>query len=191
MLAERAADAFSADEIELLQELMNIAFGEAAARLADARGRHLDLAVPDVQVMPAVLLRYYVGAELKDLARLCVVEQAWSGALAGTALLLLPEAPALGPLDEVGRMLVGGCVGKLAALLGAEVTFAPATVAVEERRAAVARAGVIAPGHTATVLRALFRVGSPATAGYLFLAPSADAVPWLKGALQRFLEQYR
>lgn len=188
MLPDRAAPSLSAGDLEILQELMNIAFGKASADLAAAHGRPVDLTTPEVQVMPAVLLRYYIGAELKDQAQVGVVAQSFEGDLRGNALLLVPAAMAAERLDETGRILLGGCLGKLAGVLGGRVAPGPAAAAIEDRRAAAARSDGVATGQ-ATVLRALFRVEG--AAGYLFLAIGADAVPWLQGALERFMAQYR
>lgn len=186
-----AAVAFAPEEKEILQELMNIAFGKAAADLSAQLGERVELTVPEVQIMPGVLLRYYVGAELKDQPRLGVVVQPFRGELQGNAFLVLPEAMDPKKLPEAGRILIGACVGKLAELLGARVTFGPVSSAVEDRRAAAARADVVAPGESATVLRALFHLEEPDARGYLFLASSPESVPWQKGALQRFMAQYR
>ncbi len=185
------AGGFAPEETQILQELTNIAFGKAASDLAAALGRRVDLTVPDVQVMPGVLLRYYVGAELKDQPRLGVVEQAYRGELQGNAFLVLPEVMAEAELSRAGEILIGGCVGKLAELLGANVSFGPIAAAVEDRRAAAPRADVVAPGNSATVVRVLFRLEQPDARGYLFLASSPESVPWQKGALQRFMARYR
>lgn len=177
-------------DLEVLQELMNISFGKAAADAAVALGGRIELTVPDVQVMPAVLLRYYVAAELKEQARLGVLEQAFHGALDGSALLVLPE-PAVGQiLAAAGPILAGACVEKLGALLEAGVTLDPPRTAVEDRRAAAARAGGLAADSAATVLRALFQLGHPGEAGYLFLAIGGASTPWLGSALRRFMARY-
>jgi chemotaxis protein CheC len=177
-------------DLEVLQELMNIAFGKAAADAAVAHGGQLELTVPDVQVMPAVLLRYYVSAELKEHARLGVLEQAFHGELEGSALLLLPGSEAGQVLAAVGPILVGACVEKLAELLGAAVTLGTAVTAVEDRRAAAARAGGVAADSSATVLRALFRLGQPGEAGYLFLVVAGASTPWVGSAVRRFMARY-
>ncbi len=179
---------FAPEEVGALQELMNIAFGQAAAAVAEAIGQRVELSVPEVQLMPAVLLRYYIAAELKDQERLEVVEQAYRGDLQGNALLVLPEALP-GPVRAAAeRILVGACVERLAKLLGTVAQLDPAACAVEDRRAVSARAARAAPAASATVLRARFGIG-PAS-GYLFLASGAEAAPWLRGALRQFLAAY-
>lgn len=190
-MAPEAAPGLSAGEAEALQELMNIAFGKAVAELAAALGERVELTVPEVQVMPGVLFRYYVGAELRDHVRLEVVEQAFRGELQGDGLLVLPEVLAEAARREAGRVLIRACAQGLAGLLGTEITIGESVSAVEERRAVAARAERIAPGGAATVLRTLFRLGRPEVAGHLFLAFRPEALPWLQAAVQRFLAQYR
>ena len=182
--------ALAREELDLLQELMNIAFGKASADLAAARGTDVGLTVPNVQAMPAVLIRYYLGAELKGEGRVGVVAQAFRGGLDGSALLVLPEEVGEVALREIGEVLVRACVGRLGELLGTATRFEPPAIAVEGRREAAARAELFQNDCPAVVLRSSFHLGAPAAAGHLFVAASRDSIAWLKGALPRFLAQY-
>jgi chemotaxis protein CheC len=182
--------ALAQDELDLLQELMNVAFGKASADLAAARSTDVGLTVPNVQAMPAVLIRYYLGAELKGEGRVGVVAQAFRGGLEGGALLVLPETVGEAALREIGEVLVRACVERLGELLGTSTWFEPPSIAFEGRREAAARAERFQNDSPAVVLRSSFQLGAPPAAGHLFLAASRDSVSWLKTALPRFLAQY-
>lgn len=203
------ATGLSPDELEILQELMNIAFGKASAELAARLGHHVVLGVPDVQVMPAVLLRYYVGAELKDLRGISVVEQAFQGDLQGSATLVVPaaageallamvevrhEAPRSellrDALGEAGNLLIGSCLARLAELLGTSVTCASRSITVDAQRGAAIRADLFDPGHATAILRSAFHFGQADVRSYLFIACSRESIQWLKPALHRFMAQY-
>ena len=207
-----AADAagLTLGDLDILQELLNIAFGTASAELAARLDHRVVLSVPDVQVIPSVLLRYYVGAELKDQAAISVVEQAFQGDFHGSAFLVLPASAAgsllpLVPaapegrpraeaaqaaLAEAGKILIGTCLARLAELLGTAVTCGPQAVTVEAQRGAAVRPDLFGTGNPAVVLRTAFNFGHADVPGYLFLASSDAAMRWLRPALHRFMTQY-
>lgn len=190
---------FSGDELDLLQELFNIGFGSAGAELAAALGKGVALSVPSVQAMPAVLLRHYLSAELKDAHRISAVEQHFQGGFQGFALLVLPAgdeawaalrgAPPEAGLERVGRLIVSSCLGKLAELLGSVMTYGPMSVTVETERAAL-HPELPSPADSAVVLRTSFRLEGGREPGHLFLTVPRESVRWLKAAMRRFLLRY-
>jgi chemotaxis protein CheC len=202
-------ETLSAEELRVLQELMNIAFGKASAALAARLGDRVVLSVPDVQVMPSVLLRYYVGAEFKDQPAVSVVEHAFRGELAGSAFLVLPAgaaetllalaAPGEGApaaervrsaLAEAGKTLLGTCVARLAELLGTTVTSSPPAVIVDSQRAGAIRPELFGSGDPAVVLQVAFDLHPANVHGRLFLASSPESIRWLRPALARFMAQF-
>jgi chemotaxis protein CheC len=206
-----AADAagLTLGDLDILQELLNIAFGTASAELAARLDHRVVLSVPDVQVIPSVLLRYYVGAELKEQRAISVVEQEFGGDFHGSAFLVLPasatasllallpagpERPAAerarAALAEAGKILIGTCLARLAELLGTAVTCGPQAVTVEAQRGAAVRPDLFGTGNPAVVLRTAFNFGHADVPGYLFLASSDAAMRWLRPALHRFMTQY-
>lgn len=178
------------EALDTLQELMNVAFGQASAEVALALGRAVGLAVPAAQVMPAVLLRYYVGAELKGEGRVAILEQGVAGDLQGSVILVLPESIGEAELRRIGGVLVPTCVARLAELLGGRVRLDEPRVAVEGRKEAAARADVFRKEQPALIVGTAFQLEAPAVTGHLFLACSAEAIGWLQGALPRFLARY-
>lgn len=184
------AAALSCEELDALQELMNIAFGQASAAVAEASAAGVGLTVPAAQVMPAVLLRYYVGAELKGEGRVALLEQSFRGELEGSAFLVLPDAIGEADLRRVGGVLVRACVERLAELLKISVQLDEARVAVEGRREAAARADVFQKEHPALILGAAFHLEVPPATGHVFLACSPACLRRLPAAIAGFLAQY-
>ncbi len=178
------------EELDVLQELMNMAFGKAGADVAAGMDLGVGLTVPAAQVMPAVLLRYYVGAELKGEGRVAVLEQGFQGELEGSAFLVLPEAVGGEKLRTMGAVLVRACVERLAELLGTRVKFDEPRLAVEGRKEAAARADVFQGQEPAVVLANTFHLDAPPVTGHLFLAAGASSMRWLQAALERFMKRY-
>jgi len=210
---------FEAVDADILRELMNIAFGKAGADLADVLDMFVVLNVPDVQVIPAARLHDHIGAEIRSQPGISVVEQDFWGDFQGNAFLILPAVagknllallapeegtPATGSTDpyaamdslegdtlmEMGNIIIGACVGKLAELLGTVVSYSPPSVSVDDDLGRAIRADLFEPGYSAVVLQTVFSFGNRDVKGFVFLVSSRESVQWLKAALHRFMAQY-
>jgi chemotaxis protein CheC len=135
---------------DALTELINIGYGRAAGALSELTGYRITLEVPQVAVHEIEM----IGPKLEEILGPSVasVNQAFSGPVAGQALLLLDEPSALvlsdllgdnrssvGNLDsnareiitEVGNILLNACLGVFGNLLRIQVTFAVPRFQVE------------------------------------------------------------
>ena len=143
------------DEIDILQEIMNIAFGKASADLAEYIDIFIKLSVPDVRIAQASQLYSYFTEMTKGHERVSIVEQKFWGKFSGYALLIFPsgadselitiltcEDPELfrdepidelakGTLMEVGNIVVGACVGKIAEILNDVMAYSPPVVLLD------------------------------------------------------------
>jgi chemotaxis protein CheC len=202
------------DELELLQEIMNIAFGQAAADLAEMVDIFVVLSIPEVRLVPASELPAFLATAMADHDRISLVEQEFWGQFKGHGYLVLPSgatrelvsllgntdlegSPGLPlkelemeTLQEVGNILIGACVGKLAELLEDTVHYCPPTVAQEFVQGEALSQSLWVPGTTAIVLKTLFRFSGRNVSGLLFLVTSEDSLQWLRKALAGFLGRY-
>lgn len=207
-------EVLDAEEQDILQEIMNIGFGSAAADLAEVIDLHVRLSVPQVQVLPASELLGFIDREVTDTGEITVIEQNFWSRFKGTALLVFPPGAGkallglLGDLDEhafesdplrileketlmeVGNILVGVCVGKVAELLGDVVTYSPPRVLTGNLGDAALSRKVTEPGNQVIVLRTAFHFGNRDVQGHLFLVASQVSVGWLRQALQGFMSRY-
>lgn len=203
-----------AEEQEILQEIMNIAFGKAAAELAEVINIFVVLSVPNIEVLKAAELPDYLRREIGDFGAISMVEQNFWGSFKGSAFLVFPAgagkelvsmldadaeaAFASGSLEvleketlmEVGNILIGACVGKVTELLSDVVTYSPPKVVVENQPSEIIPGNLFDPSFTAIVMKTLFRFDERDVGGFLFLVTSQDSHEWLKGALAGFLDQY-
>ncbi|MBI4681947.1 MAG: chemotaxis protein CheC [Nitrospirae bacterium] len=204
----------SDEEIEILQEIMNISFGKSAADLADVIDTHVVLSVPFIKIMQVPDLPAYFKDHVKEYKTISIVEQKFWGRFKGDALLvfssgagrelinMLQHDESSGfesdPIDileretlmEIGNILIGACVGKLAELLKDVVTYTPPMVVVEKNCSDAITEGQYDPNNTAIVLKTDFRFDEGDVSGFLFLITSHDSVTWMKEALRLFIEQY-
>lgn len=206
----------TAEEIEIMQEIMNIAFGKSAADLAEVIDTHVVLSIPYIKCMEVTKLPEYIKNDVKDYKNISIVEQGFWGKFRGDALLVFSsgsgkelitllqqdqevraghESESFDVLEsetlmEVGNILIGACIGKVAELLKDVVTYTPPKVIVEKYYGDVISDAQYDPDKAAIVLRTDFRFDKGNVSGFLFLITSQESVSWLKQALTDFLEQY-
>ncbi len=214
MTEVREEEILSAEEREILQEVMNIAFGQASADLAEVIDIHVVLNVPRIKVIRAGELPEYMQKIVEGQDIISVVRQSYLGKFRGVALLVFPqgagvrllkmlgegngEVPdplvalnmAKDALLETGNILIGACVGKVADLLDDLVTYTPPEVVIEESPKDMVPQGMFDPQSTAIVMKTVFGFEDRDMEGYLFLINSQDSIGWLKKALFQFVERF-
>jgi chemotaxis protein CheC len=202
------------EEKDILQEIMNIAFGKAAADLAEVINIFVVLSVPYIKLLKSAELSAYLTYEIRDYNNISIVEQNFWGKFKGSAFLVFPAGAGkelitmLGADDEVifesgsidlleketlmevGNILIGACVGKVSELLGDVVTYSPPKVVIENNPNEVIPNNLFDPDFTAIVMKTLFRFDERDVSGFLFLVTSDESVEWIKKSLADFLEQY-
>lgn len=193
---------------------MNIAFGKAAADLAEIINIFVQLSVPMIALVKAVEIPAYLKGEVPNSERISIIEQNFWGEFKGSAFLVFQSGAGkelislLGSgeeqsfaddslevleretLMEVGNILIGACVGKVAELLRDVVTYSPPRVIVENNPNDAIPPSLFDPTYTAIVLKTLFCFNEQNVNGLLFLVTSQESIVWLKHALAAFMEQY-
>ena len=201
------------EEKDVLQEIMNIAFGNAAAELAQVINIFVVLSVPFIHVLRARDLPEYIQGEVGSCENVSIVEQDFWGEFSGNAIMAFQSGAGRelafmldgddgifepGATDrfeseilmEVGNILIGACVGKLAELLGDVVQYSPPRVLIENHANDALPQNLFDPGCSAISLKTSFRFNEKDIGGYLFLVTSHESIGWLKGALAKFMAQY-
>lgn len=202
------------EERDILQEIMNIGFGSAAADLSGVIDVHVQLSVPMVKIIAAAELAGYVRREIPGAHEITVIEQNFWSKFKGMALLAFTAGAGkallglLGDLDEqafesdpmqtleketlmeVGNILVGACVGKVAELLGDVVTYSPPRTFIGTMPDTNLSRTMLDSRNYVIVLQTLFHFGNQDVQGHLFLVASQESVEWLRKALQTFMSRY-
>jgi PAS domain S-box-containing protein len=140
--------ALSEIERDAITELANIGVSRAAASLRKMVGRQVILSVPSVEVLSRKAAAALISERESD--SLVAVQQAFSGAFAGRALLIFPQAnslhliraiigddeiPAIDAaemeeeaLAETGNIILNGCLGTIANMLRNSLSLSLPTV---------------------------------------------------------------
>ncbi len=200
-------------ELDALKEMMNIGFGRAAGELSDILGTQVALAVPQIEVMRFDEIDKYLFSTMKEETGYNVIRQFFIGNFEGRSLLLLPYSQGKlffscfcdsleydsgididllekETLLEIGNIIIGACVGKIAELLKDRVKFSPPSFIR-------IKADQILPDENAgeekfvLSFKTVFQFEHQNVSGYLFLIIDYGTAKWLKDAISDFLGQYQ
>ncbi len=204
----------SNDELDILQEIMNIAFGRATAELAELIDIRVQLSVPQAKVIYTVDLPEYLQDEVKDYGDISIVEQRFWSEFNGSSLLILPAGSGKelitlltgeemdvfvsdpvdelekGTLMEVGNILIGACIGKIAELLDAELTYSPPIVYIGDNAHDLLPNSIMSSYELTIALRTSFHFEKKDVFGFLFVLTSQESLNWLKKALHDFVGKF-
>ena len=204
-----------AEEKEILKEIMNMAFGKAAADLAEVVDLFVNLSVPKVDMLSAEDFKEYITTKVADYKAVDIVKQNFWGKFQGRAYLvfsagagkklvmLVQKEPSTSfvsetldsigkeTLIEVGNMVIGACVGKLTELLGDIVTYTQPEVIIDDTTNGLVFTEKMGPNDTAVLLNARFDFENENVTGFLLLVVSGDSIQWLKKALSEFISKFQ
>ena len=201
----------TATQQDALTELLNIAFGRAAASLSKLTGHRVQLEVPQVAMCPigelAERLRPMVKTEVAS------VHQIFSGPVAGDALLmldpiaasalkeLLTSEPALPlaldastreVLTEVGNIVLNACVGTFGNLLQMQIGFSVPSIDVATVQAILDSLESSNDGFRyALVVTAGFRLRDAEVTGYVVIVLSVQSLTRLLSAVDEWEQRQR
>ncbi len=205
---------FSIDEKDILQEIMNIAFGNATADLAEVIDIHVQLNVPEIQTLYIKELADFLKSTLTNTAATSIIEQKFQGEFKGSGVLVFSEkagrclisildknkadspeststaALEKGALLEVGNILIGACVGKITELLNTFATYSPPQILQEKFDEDAFLAESYDPLQTAIVMKTVFTFKQEDVDGLLLLLTNHESIEWLKKALNDFIDSY-
>ncbi|MCF8069729.1 MAG: chemotaxis protein CheC [Desulfobacterales bacterium] len=205
---------FSDEEKDILQEVMNIAFGNATADLAEMIDIFVVLNVPEIQAMKVNDLSVYFKKNIHDFDKIWALDQKFWGDFSGSGFLIFParsgktlidlfdtgdteevESKQIESLEkevllEIGNILVGACVGKIAGLLNTNVTYSPPVASQSESKDFSTLVEPFNFNQTAIIMKTVFEFENQHINGLLFLITNQDSIEWLKKALYDYLESF-
>ena len=178
----------TASQLDALTELINIGYARAAAALSELTGHRISLQVPEVEVhlIPEIAesLQKVIKGDVVS------VNQVFSGAINGNALLLLDREAAMllnqlltdraerSDLDgaarevitELGNIVLNACLGAFGNLLKVQVTFTVPSLQVESVQRVIRSITVAGTElEYALIIHTRFHVRASNVSGYLVI----------------------
>lgn len=200
-------------QIDALKEIINIAFGNAAALLSEVIELHATLNVPEIKIVHSKELRDFIGSTFNGGEDLHIVEQHYTSKLKGIAYLVFSrdsgksfislleeynEMPAnmsinlleKETLTEVGNIIIGACLSKIAELLSDVVSYLPPRY-IDGKYFYEDMPGNFFDGEGyAVILKTIFQFEKADVDGFLFLLINMDSIDKIKEAVDKFMKNY-
>ena len=199
--------ALSELERDALTEVVNIGVSRAAASLRKMVGEQVLLSVPAIEVMDQKRAAALVGERESD--ELVAVRQDFSGAFAGRALLIFPQASSLElvravtgedmtaaemaemegeALSEPGNVILNSCLATMANML--QRSLAMSLPAVVRGESSALMAGPSGPASDAPVLFLYinFVIAERAIRGYIVMLMDLPSMSALKLLIADFID---
>ncbi len=214
MITVEAEGTLNELEQDALQEILNIGFGRAAADLTEIINLHVLLSVPYIAILKVDELIAYLQGELPESSDLSMITQLFYGRFSGSSFLVfpdgerrkllsvfdddLPEASEFEgsetlereTLMEIGNLIMGACIGKVAELLGDAVTYDPPRFCSHGQVVETITELVNSADSFAIVFKNVFGFHQYNVNGYQFMICRYKTMPWLKQAIAEFLAPY-
>jgi chemotaxis protein CheC len=206
----------SGEDAAILEEIMNIAFGKASSDLAKVIDIRIMLSAPRVEILRGDGLVQRIMEDTRVYDTISIIEQNFWGKYTGSALLAFPTSASKGlvslfdddedifnadnpllekeTLLEVGNILIGACVSKVAELLDDNVSFSPPRLIPRISSHKISRETVSPniddPRKSAILMKTVFHLEDRDIKGFLFLVANQESMKWLKTALQNFMGKF-
>jgi chemotaxis protein CheC len=216
---DNAFSDFSEEEKDILQEIMNIAFGNATADLSELIDIKVILSVPDIRVIHSTALPGYLVETINHGQKNSVTGQQFWGKFTGSGVLFLPSGTERilskflnvsqgsdtaekitappdddsmkdGLLLEISNILIGACVGKISDLLNTVVSYTPPELLSSGFSDYNFLINHFDMEQTAIVMKTLFQFDLQDINGLLLIMTNDRSAGWLKSALHKFMEEY-
>ena len=201
-------------ELDTLQELMNISFGQATADLAEIVDIFIELTSPKVESISAEKILEHMREMIPNFEKCSIVEQHYYGEIQGIAVLVFPEGSdrelltlfqdkttqgmendTLVELEkevimEVGNILIGACLGNLFKTLKSSTTYLPPWTNTGGVFKNVFLSETMKKGDTAITMETVFTFEDRNISGYLFVINSNSSMGKIQNALAEYWKQY-
>ena len=202
-------------EKDALQEIMNIAFGMAAADLSEVIRLYVTLTVPHIDVLPLKEVFRFIQNGLPPQEKgLSMITQSFTGEFSGTCILIFPHgegqkllqlfgeqsgfASAEYDMDvleretliEISNIIIGACISKIAELLGDTVGYAPPRFYNNEQILNSLAQLFWGENVFAVFFKTVFHFEDFDASGSLFLVCDQKQIEWLQKGIERYLSQY-
>ena len=194
----------TADQTDTLQEIVNIAMGQAGDSLARVLDSFVELSVPRIKLIEVSNIGPGIAQLIKNDILITAVRQSFYDDLSGEAITIFSSEGCrdlsdlmgyqtdLDPLAEkeilfdVSNILVGACLNGIAEQLNANLSFSAPSLIAENTPASTLLAPDSFPWEHALQVEVNFRLEQRNFMSHLIIMMAEDAI----GALQRSLDSF-
>ena len=194
------------DQADTLQEIVNIAMGQAGDSLARVLDCFVRLSVPQIKLIEVANVGKCIAGLVKNDVPLTAVRQSFYDDLSGEAITifgtdsyrnlsdLMGYQSDLDPrtekemLFDISNILVGACLNGIAEQLNANLSFSAPSLIAENARASALLSPANLPWDYALQVEVNFSLEQRNFMSHLIIMMAEDALESLKQSLDAFLE---
>jgi chemotaxis protein CheC len=197
---------YNEDQNDALQEVVNIAMGQAGDSLARILGHFVELSIPRIRLVTTDDVIKTVMEMVEQQAEISAIRQAFYSILRGEAIVIFPQSGADELADlmgydteldtkakqelllEVGNLLVGATINGISETLGTELSFsAPSLMAERQPVERVLLPEQLSWSH-ALLLEVNFTLEGRNFKSHLLMFMTEEAIDSLRGILDEFMD---
>ncbi|HET7499804.1 MAG TPA: chemotaxis protein CheC [Kofleriaceae bacterium] len=189
------------EQRDALAELVNIGMGQAGDSLARLFDTFIQLSIPRITLVEPRDVTRAIGTLIDEPGAVVAVRQAFSSRIRGEALAIYaaggcdaiadlvtyPDVSGEELVLEISNVLIGACVGGLAAQFGLDLSFSPPSILGEHPSVEQLLDTGALPWQTALIAEVNFRVVGRAFRCHLLTFWPDDSIGILLGAVDAFL----
>jgi len=189
------------EQRDALAEFVNIGMGQAGDSLARLFDTYIQLSIPRIEIVKPHDVLGAISALIGDAGPIVAVRQAFSSRIRGEALAVYaaggcdaladlvtyPDVTSDELLLDVSNVLIGACVGGLAAQFELDLSFSPPSILGQQASIEHLLAAEGLPWQTALIAEVHFRIAERAFRCHLFTFWPDDSMAVLLGAVDAFL----
>lgn len=201
-------------EKDALQEIMNIAFGQAAADLSDVINLYVTLTVPYIDLLKYDGVLPLISKDISSSNDMSMIKQFFSGKFSGSSVLIFPHGEGKkllklfdensgfscsdGDVDvleretliEISNIIMGACISKIAELLKDVVSYSPPRYYSQDQIFSTLEGAFAGKNSFAIFFKTMFHFKEFDASGFLFLISDQNTLEWLRAAINDYLSQY-
>jgi chemotaxis protein CheC len=197
---------YTEDQNDALQEVVNIAMGQAGDSLARILGHFIELSIPRIRLVTTGDVINIVKEMVDQQEEISAIRQAFYSTLRGEAIVIFPQSGADELADlmgydtgldikskqelllEVGNLLVGATINSISETLGTELSFsAPSLMAERQPVERVLLSEQLTWSH-ALLLEVNFTLEGRDFKSHLLMFMTEDAIDSLRDILDEFMD---
>ncbi len=211
---DETAPLLSPLEKDALQEIMNIAFGQAAADLSEVINLYVTLTVPHIDILRFNGVLPIISKDISGSNDMGMVKQFFSGKFSGSSVLIFPHGEGKKLLQlfdenagtsttdfdvdvleketliEISNIIMGACISKIAELLKDVVSYSPPRYYSQDQIHSALEGAFSGKDSFAIFFKTMFHFTEFDASGFLFLISDQSTLEWLKKAIEDYLSQY-
>jgi len=196
----------SDDQVEVLQEFMNVAYGSATAVIAEILDAFATLDIPNVEVLKTTQFELYLKELIQKEGEFFFCSQGINGDIAGESIFLLSRNSItklakyfdlegdISDIDlkdvalELTNILSSSTVGKLAEEMSSNVSFsAPTTEIIDDF--SLQKHHEIQQYSQVIIIQTLIAFKEEQIEGELIILTKDQSILWMKKALDKVIEE--